>query len=203
MCISKTGLPCTFPVVRAGRGGRKYLRWVPFTAVKGSIIAKDARTWHTLGKQNVTVDQDRALVFGYYTKPVLRQQVNWTAAMGEYVKSELREQGRGLLGLNFTANTGTVSDVGIGLEEHRGRSCSSRFFAIGIHKSQNNTDVRGCFCHEDLVQSRCMDIGVLRCFTKSAILRKVHFHVSQLVPIWWLRCSWLAVSLSTASQAIE
>ncbi|OQE25348.1 hypothetical protein PENSTE_c006G03832 [Penicillium steckii] len=92
---------------------------VPFTASKGSIIAMDARVWHTSGK-NVTVDHDRALLFGYYTKPFLRQQVNWTAALGEDVKSELSEEGRELLGLNVTANTGKVSDVGIGLEEYEG-----------------------------------------------------------------------------------
>ncbi|KAJ5082190.1 hypothetical protein N7532_011233 [Penicillium argentinense] len=88
----------------------------PFVAEKGSIIALDARVWHTSGC-NVTKDQDRELLFGFYTRPFLRQQVNWTAVLGEDVKEELGEVGRELLGLNVTANTGVVSDVGIGLEE--------------------------------------------------------------------------------------
>lgn len=93
---------------------------VPFTASKGSIIAMDARVWHTSGK-NVTLDQDRALLFGYYTKPFLRQQVNWTAALDEGVKKGLSEEGKELLGLNVTANTGTVSDVGIALDEYEAK----------------------------------------------------------------------------------
>lgn len=47
----------------------------PFVAKAGSIIAMDARVWHTSGA-NITKDQERALLFGYYTAPFLRQQVN-------------------------------------------------------------------------------------------------------------------------------
>lgn len=146
MCILKNGAILYIPGSQSWKRREEVPAFaeemlIPFTAVKGSIIAIDARVWYTLGK-NVTVDQDRALLFGYYTKSFLRQQVNWTAAWGKHVKSELSKDGRELLSLNSTANTGTVSDLGIGLEEYRGSSCSSRFFAIGIHKSQNNTDVR-------------------------------------------------------------
>lgn len=90
---------------------------VPFTASKGSIIAMDARVWHTSGK-NVTADQERALLFGYYTKPFLRQQVNWTAALSEDVKQDLSEEARELLGLNVTANTGIVSDTAKGMDKY-------------------------------------------------------------------------------------
>lgn len=90
---------------------------VPFTAKKGSIIAMDARVWHTSGK-NVTIDQDRALLFGYYTKPFLRQQVNWTAALNDDIKHTLSDETKELLGLNITANTGLASSVGSGMDKH-------------------------------------------------------------------------------------
>lgn len=46
----------------------------PFKAEKESMICMAARVWHTSG-HNVTKDIDRPLFFGYYTKSVLRQQV--------------------------------------------------------------------------------------------------------------------------------
>jgi fumagillin biosynthesis dioxygenase len=88
----------------------------PFEAKAGSIILMDGRVWHTSGK-NVTRDVDRALLFGYYTKPFLRQQVNWTAKLGDELKRELLEgdeQGRRLydwLGLGVSANTARTGDI--------------------------------------------------------------------------------------------
>ncbi|KAL4963080.1 Fe(2+)/2-oxoglutarate-dependent oxygenase fmaF [Aspergillus stella-maris] len=88
----------------------------PFTAKAGSIVAMDARVWHTSGA-NVTSDKDRALLFGFYTRPFLRQQVNWTAVFGDDVRGAFSEEFRGLLGLNITANTGKASEVGGGYVE--------------------------------------------------------------------------------------
>jgi len=70
----------------------------------------EGRVWHTSGA-NITKDKDRALLFGYYTAPFLRQQVNWTAAMSEETKQTLSPQMREWLGLNVTANTGRVSKL--------------------------------------------------------------------------------------------
>lgn len=42
-------------------------RMIPFEAKAGSIIAMEGRVWHTSGA-NVTKDEERALLFGYYTK---------------------------------------------------------------------------------------------------------------------------------------
>ena len=53
---------------------------VPFEAAAGSIIVMEGRVWHTSGR-NVTADEDRALLFGYYTKPFLRPQWNFTASL--------------------------------------------------------------------------------------------------------------------------
>ena len=52
----------------------------PFEAKAGSIVAMDGRLRHTSGA-NVTADEQRALLFGYYSKPFLRPQVNWNAAL--------------------------------------------------------------------------------------------------------------------------
>jgi ectoine hydroxylase-related dioxygenase (phytanoyl-CoA dioxygenase family) len=92
----------------------------PFVAKAGSIIAMDARVWHTSGA-NITKDQERALLFGYYTVPFLRQQVNWTAALSPGIKDSLSTDMRELLGLNITANSGTASNVGTGLEEYEAK----------------------------------------------------------------------------------
>jgi len=82
----------------------------PFEAKAGSFVVMEGRVWHTSGA-NITKDQDRALLFGYYTAPFLRQQVNWTAAMSEETKQTLSPQMKEWLGLNVTANTGRVSKL--------------------------------------------------------------------------------------------
>ena len=76
----------------------------------GSIIAMDARVWHTSGA-NTTADVDRPLLFGYYSAPFLRQQVNWTAKLPQDVKDDLNEELQQRLGLGATANTGRTGDL--------------------------------------------------------------------------------------------
>jgi ectoine hydroxylase-related dioxygenase (phytanoyl-CoA dioxygenase family) len=90
-------------------------RLIPFEAKAGSIVAMDARMWHTSGA-NITADQDRALLFGYYSKPFLRPQVNWNAALSAETQAQLDEEMRDLLGLGVTANTG--EDVDLRPEAH-------------------------------------------------------------------------------------
>ena len=58
---------------------------VPLTAPRGSIALMDGRMWHTSGA-NVTEDEDRPLLFAYYSKPFVRAQWNFTAALGREVK---------------------------------------------------------------------------------------------------------------------
>lgn len=82
----------------------------PFEAKKGSMICMDARVWHTSGA-NVTEDVDRPLLFGYYTKPFLRQQVNWTAKLPQSVKDELSDEQFQWLGLGPAANVGRTGDL--------------------------------------------------------------------------------------------
>jgi ectoine hydroxylase-related dioxygenase (phytanoyl-CoA dioxygenase family) len=79
----------------------------PFEAKAGSIVAMEGRVWHTSGA-NITKDQDRALLFGYYTAPFLRPQVNWNAALSAETQASLSPQMRHWLGLDVTANIGQV-----------------------------------------------------------------------------------------------
>ena len=85
-------------------------RLQPFEAKAGSIIVMEGRIWHTSGA-NITADQDRALLFGYYTRPFLRQQVNWNAALSAETQASLSPQMRRWLGLEATANTGDAPDL--------------------------------------------------------------------------------------------
>jgi fumagillin biosynthesis dioxygenase len=75
----------------------------PFEAEAGSIIAMEGRVWHTSGA-NITEDEDRALLFGYYTAPFLRPQVNWNAALSPAVQAGLEPDMRRWLGLDAVAN---------------------------------------------------------------------------------------------------
>jgi ectoine hydroxylase-related dioxygenase (phytanoyl-CoA dioxygenase family) len=86
------------------------VRLRPFEAKAGSIIAMEGRVWHTSGA-NVTPDQDRALLFGYYSAPFLRPQVNWNAALSSETQRSLSLQMGEWLGLGVTANTGRAADL--------------------------------------------------------------------------------------------
>ncbi|KAK3629545.1 hypothetical protein LTR56_017974 [Elasticomyces elasticus] len=77
----------------------------PFEAKAGSIVVMDGTVWHTSGA-NVTKDQDRALLFAYYTAPHLRQQVNWTRKLSKEVQESLSPETEEWLGLGVAANLG-------------------------------------------------------------------------------------------------
>jgi ectoine hydroxylase-related dioxygenase (phytanoyl-CoA dioxygenase family) len=77
---------------------------LPFEAPAGSFIAMDGRMWHTSGA-NVTTDERRRMLFGYYSIDFVRPQVNWEAALPRALKSELDDDMRALLGLGTAANT--------------------------------------------------------------------------------------------------
>jgi ectoine hydroxylase-related dioxygenase (phytanoyl-CoA dioxygenase family) len=74
-----------------------------FEAKAGSIIIMDGRLWHTSG-ENVTENEERAIVFGYYSAAFLRPQVNWNVLLAETTQRNLSQQQRRWLGLNGTAN---------------------------------------------------------------------------------------------------
>ncbi len=74
-----------------------------FTAAPGSIIAMDGRVWHTSGA-NITADQERALLFGYYSMDFLRPQVNWNASLSTHVIETLPPALFDRLGLGAAGN---------------------------------------------------------------------------------------------------
>ena len=78
-------------------------RMVPFTAPAGSIIGMEGRMWHTSGP-NTTVDQERALLFGYYTMDFVRPQVNWNAQLSPSTIRSLPAELFERLGLGPTGN---------------------------------------------------------------------------------------------------
>jgi ectoine hydroxylase-related dioxygenase (phytanoyl-CoA dioxygenase family) len=82
----------------------------PFEAEAGDILVMDGRLWHTSGA-NVTEDEDRALLFGYYTAPFLRPQVNWNVALSAATQASLDPQLRAWLGLDIAANVGRAGEL--------------------------------------------------------------------------------------------
>ncbi|KAL8721663.1 MAG: hypothetical protein Q9225_001712 [Loekoesia sp. 1 TL-2023] len=91
-------------------GSNKWTRWddvpanapdllVPFEADAGDIVVLDGRLWHTSGS-NVTKDEDRAILFAYYSAPHMRQLVNWTAKLPRELQQTLNSELKELLGLS-------------------------------------------------------------------------------------------------------
>ena len=87
---------------------------VPFEASAGSLLVMDGRLWHTSGA-NVTQDEERALLFAYYSASFLRPMINWTAAMPAELQATFPKRLRQLLGLDVFANT---HDDELGFQGH-------------------------------------------------------------------------------------
>lgn len=79
-------------------------RSVPFEAPAGSLIAMDGRMWHTSGR-NVSADERRAMMFAYYAKDFIRQQVNWDVCLSPGTQARLDPDARRMLGMGPAANT--------------------------------------------------------------------------------------------------
>lgn len=84
----------------------------PFEASAGSVIAMDGRLWHTSGV-NVTAGEERALLFGYYSRDFIRPQTNWNAALSVATIASLSPQMRAWLGLGPTANMSLAAPLAI------------------------------------------------------------------------------------------
>ena len=83
---------------------------VPLQASAGSVILMDGRLWHTSGT-NTTKDQERALLFGYYTQPFIRPQWNFSVGLSDAVKANLSDVMRTRLGLTISANVRPLTGV--------------------------------------------------------------------------------------------
>lgn len=90
-------------------GSNRWTRWedvpanapdllVPFEADAGDIVVLDGRLWHTSGS-NTTKDEDRAILFAYYSAPYMRQLVNWTARLSPELQETLSSELKELFGL--------------------------------------------------------------------------------------------------------
>lgn len=90
---------------RAGLPADAEARSLPFEAEAGAAIAMDGRMWHTSGA-NTTADEQRAMLFGYYSADFIRPQQNWNAALSPATIAELSPAMRGWLGLDAAANLG-------------------------------------------------------------------------------------------------
>jgi len=85
-------------------------KMVPFEASAGSIVAMDGRLWHTSG-ENRTQDEERALLFGYYSRSFIRPQWNFNVGLGEQTKANLSAEMQRLLGLGLTANVAPLAGI--------------------------------------------------------------------------------------------
>ncbi len=72
-------------------------------APAGSIAVMDGRVWHTSGA-NRTLDEERALLFGYYCADFLRPQVNWNVVLEDVPASAISNELFERLGLGRAAN---------------------------------------------------------------------------------------------------
>jgi ectoine hydroxylase-related dioxygenase (phytanoyl-CoA dioxygenase family) len=61
------------------------LRALPMEAPAGSLVVFESRIWHRTGN-NVTADQRRAAIFGWYTRPIYRAQENWFLSLDPSVR---------------------------------------------------------------------------------------------------------------------
>ncbi|MFV0258646.1 MAG: phytanoyl-CoA dioxygenase family protein [Acidimicrobiales bacterium] len=75
-----------------------------FEAPAGSIVAMEGRVWHTSGA-NVTTDEDRPLLFGYYSRSFVRPQWNFSVGLRPAVQAGMSPLMRYRLGLDASLNT--------------------------------------------------------------------------------------------------
>ena len=78
-------------------------RMKSFEAAAGDIIAMDGRLWHTSG-ENRTTEEERALLFGYYSADFLRPQTNWNASLSPATINTVDSALHARLGLGAAAN---------------------------------------------------------------------------------------------------
>ncbi len=83
---------------------------VAFEAPAGSLVIMDGRVWHTSGA-NVTANEERALLFAYYSADFVRPQVNWNALLSAATQSALSGELHARLGLGPAANVRVAGEI--------------------------------------------------------------------------------------------
>jgi ectoine hydroxylase-related dioxygenase (phytanoyl-CoA dioxygenase family) len=74
-----------------------------FEAPAGSFIAMEGRVWHTSGA-NVTKDEQRRLLFAYYSSDFIRPQANWAFALPAEVQAGMDAQTLKMFALEAAGN---------------------------------------------------------------------------------------------------
>jgi len=74
-----------------------------FEAPAGAAIVMDGRMWHSSG-DNVTADNDRALLFAYYARGFIRPQACWHEVLRAETIAALDERQRKLFGFGPLSN---------------------------------------------------------------------------------------------------
>lgn len=85
-------------------------KMISFEARAGSVIAMEGRVWHTSGV-NITQDQERAMLFGYYSRSFIRPQWNFNVGLSKDTQAMLSSEIAELLGLGLVARTKTSQHV--------------------------------------------------------------------------------------------
>jgi ectoine hydroxylase-related dioxygenase (phytanoyl-CoA dioxygenase family) len=88
---------------------------IPFVAPAGSIVAMEGRVWHTSGA-NTTTDEDRPLLFAYYTKPFVRPQWNFSVGLRPEVQAQRSYASCRPIRITFDASSTVRSSGGAGSE---------------------------------------------------------------------------------------
>jgi ectoine hydroxylase-related dioxygenase (phytanoyl-CoA dioxygenase family) len=70
-------------------------------APAGLLVVFESRIWHRTGN-NVTADQRRAAIFGWYTRPIYRAQENWFLSLDPAVRQFASDDLLVLLGYRTT-----------------------------------------------------------------------------------------------------
>ena len=74
---------------------------------RASLVVFESRIWHRTGN-NVTADQRRAAIFGWYTRPIYRAQENWFLSLNPSVRQFASDDLLVLLGYR-TSGLGLVN----------------------------------------------------------------------------------------------
>lgn len=85
-------------------------KMISFEAKAGSCVAMEGRLWHSSGV-NTTQDEERALMFGYYSRSFLRPQWNFNVGLSEETKATLSPELKNLLSLGLAANTKETEEL--------------------------------------------------------------------------------------------
>lgn len=90
-------VPGSHKLNRAPQAADSQAETVSMAAPAGSAVVFESRVWHKTGN-NRTIDEQRAGVFAWYTKPIYRAQENWFLSLRPEVRQFASDEALVLLG---------------------------------------------------------------------------------------------------------